>query len=167
MKKGGIFMKKIIILLWFVVFVLIAILVYMCYSALAPRNEYNYDGWKRVTFDENGSFMIPNEWTMTENDGYYYILDEEDKPVLVQTYSYEGSNITDSNLYCDRLSVDKTLYSQVESNGISYGKVLIKRNGIKTENYEISLLPSLVMLFWDENCSEELVLKIVSSYIMD
>lgn len=135
----------------------------------------NYDNWRTISFGGYGKIKIPKEWSMYHDGEFYYILDENDEPMLVQTSSMphiSGDNEDvpvgpEKNDYCDALTRNKRPFTACHSNGAGYGSVEIDRDGYVSANYYISLPKNekrIYLIFWDENVEEDYVLKFVKSY---
>lgn len=57
----------------------------------------SYDGWKTVNIENCGSIKIPNEWKSYEKNNFIYVINEADKPVMIQSYSEVKTKFPNEN----------------------------------------------------------------------
>ena len=135
----------------------------------------NYDNWKTISFGDYGKIKIPEEWSMYHDGEFYYILNEKDEPMLVQTSSipdyYEDVPVgPEKNDYCNALIRKKVTFNATNSLGMAYGILEIDRDGYISSNYYLDFPKPegerefFFLIFWDENVEEDYVLKFVKSY---
>lgn len=137
-------------------------------------SAYDYDGWVSLSIDSCGTLKIPAEWTSYEKDGFLYIVDEEKKPIMIETHSYSGpekndQGATETNDFYGSLTNLRILSSAVLSNGAIYGKVLMKRGELQTQNFFLELGSSrrILLIIWDDTIDENMVTKIAASFVRD
>lgn len=156
-------MKKIVQLL---IVILLIVLFASC-------SEEYADDWKKIEIDDCGILAIPSDWIFFEEDGYYYITDQNDVPIMIQTYSNvvdtdmdKINSVTESNKYYDDVKEIKSVRSEVLSNGVCYGVSLMRRDGKDSERYMLELYndKTVVFVVWSDTVTEELLVKIAKSF---
>ena len=171
-KKLGSYM--IVILL-----ILICFIIFLYYSDGLGSicGMYNYSKWKTIYIEDCGKLKIPEEWSYFVEEDKVYIIDEEQKPVMIETFSYPGPSDwehgeMDENKYYSEIVSLVCLQSQVFSNSAVCGTYLMEVDGEKTKKYFLSLEneDSTVindLIVWDPTIDLKQVKKIAQSFEMD
>ena len=146
--------------------ILIALFIISC---TAGCDEYDYDGWQTIYIEDVGLLKIPSDWKSYVEDEYLYIVDADDKPVLIQTKSFYNPDtnepgIVESNKFVDNIQCIGHISSNVLSNSPIYGKKEFLQNSEKSERYFLDLSNDMQLIFWDPGIDEEMVKKIAASF---
>lgn len=130
------------------------------------------DDWQTVSFSGFGTLKIPSEWRCYEEQDYIYIVDSNDVPIMIQSYSYASildneAGIVESNKYVDSIQCIQSLTDTGLSNGITYGKILISYDGEQREVFYLEIVDDtcLQLLILDKSLDEAMVRKIAKTYI--
>lgn len=152
--------------------ILIALFIISC---TAGCDEYDYDGWQTIYIEDYGTLKIPSDWKSYVEDDYLYIVDANDNPIMIQTYSYCGYNAgeegkVESNKFVENFQCVKGLSSNALSNSTTYGKVEILQGSEKSEHYFLALnvvvnnTLYMKLIVWDPSIDEDMVQKIAASF---
>lgn len=128
------------------------------------------NNWKSIQFDDCGSLKIPQEWNVSENGGYIYVLNSELKPVMIQSFSYSGfddnqeGKSEDNDFYT--VQNLKTVSSQVLSNGAVFGEAILLKNGIQIERLfiEIGYERRILFIVWDDEINLDYLKRIANTF---
>ena len=134
-----------------------------------------YNKWQTIHIEDCGKLKIPEECSYFVEDDKVYIVDEEQNPVMIETFSYPGTyewehGEMDENKYYSEIVSLECLQSEGFSNSAIYGTYLMEVNGEKTEKYFISLPnenEDLDLIVWDPTIDLKQVKKIARSFEMD
>ena len=119
---------------------------------------------------------IPEEWRMFGKDGRFYIVDVEDRPIMIQTYSYYcwfdydvDQGETESNEYYEDVTYIEYIASVTISNGATYGEVLVEHENERTPRYYLHLGYEKVvyLVIWDETMDEEMLADIADTFVLE
>lgn len=134
--------------------------------------SYNYDGWNDLAIDSCGTLKIPPNWQTYIVDDLLYIVDENKKPVMIQTHSHAGIEDGDfgeveSNAFFEEVRCLKFVSGEVFSNGAFYGRVTVEKNGMQSQQYilEFEGATRVSIVVWDDTIEDELVKKIAKSFV--
>ena len=135
-------------------------------------NQYN--GWQTINIPDCGELKIPGEWVYYESDGLIYITDTSQNPIMIETQSFPNVStgapgITESNDFFQNVTNLKYLPGVGLSNGAYYGKVLVEKDNLQTEQYclEIGDDRNVELVFWDKTIDEATVKQIAESFVSE
>lgn len=131
-----------------------------------PYVDSDYENWQAIVLDEGVSFMIPEEWSVCDDDGIYTFLDSSGEPWAYGTYfRTEEAKYTSYKEFLEEIT--KTQPDEIEFTGFSQfimmdGSDILKMNahyGNASETYFcIQLLGdhmSTFSLLLSENLAED------------
>ena len=170
-------MKKTTMIFTGLGFLILVIFVLFVLKSFFPERFENYSDWKTVVINDCGSFKIPNEWELCEQNENFYIADKKSNPIFIQSYSYamyEDSleyepGKEETNKFFNKLVNIKLLESAILSNGATYGKTLVLKDGEESERLYLDIGYNMNVLFivWDDKVNSELLKKIAMSFVAD
>ena len=114
-----------------VAFTLLLSMLFVCGCADATKS------WAVVELENYGTLKLPENWTLKQSDGRYYIFDDTSSPVMIQTLSkcgikdYQSGRVETNDYYTIRNL--KCLSSEVLSNGAVYGTFKSIKNDVECE----------------------------------
>lgn len=128
---------------------------FFCFAINDGVFLYLYFGWKEVEFDNSLRIKVPSDWNMKydEENDLYFFLDENNKPMMVQTYldnelfdidieketkEYVIVNEEIQMLFgkITRIDADRTHYL---TNGSTFGKVEFQSDEISNKGYGVKV----------------------------
>lgn len=140
---------------------------------LGCSSDVNPD-WEDVIIYGSGSISMPSDWRCFEEQGYTYIVDNNNIPMMIQSYSFAGiedgsEGEAESNKYAENFQSIKVLTSTGLSNGATYGKMLVSCNGNNYERFYIDITVEVPMQFivWSDSIDEKMVKNIAKSYVAE
>lgn len=140
--------------------------------SLDPASEFSYEGWKTEKLLGFGTIQLPDDWLLSEIDGYYMIR----KPgttagsyevVLFQSKAYTAET-DDVNPLGFEIHFSESISVNGLSNGPVYGKGKYSVNGIETTLWYIQIYSSpspesLLFLAEESALDEDMVRKLAAS----
>ena len=112
---------------------------------------------------------------MYAQNGFLYITGKDLKPIMIQSFSHAGiedneQGEEESNDFFDKLINIKILDSAILSNGVTYGKTRVAKDGMESENYFLEIghegyTRVVQFIVWDETINLKLIRKISISFI--
>ncbi len=130
--------------------------------------------WQTINFPECGTLKIPEDWRMFVQDDRAYIVDADDRPIMIQTLSYCGSKDgqqgpAESNAYFENVTPMKYLSSAVLSNCAVYGEMLVSYEGTQSTKLflDVGYDPSIEFIVWDETVDMDMLVTIAETFVIE
>lgn len=180
---GEVGMKKVVsILLLFLSLFALYVMLYLKLDVegwVALFKFYNYKDWQTMCVEGCGTIKIPKDWMYYVKDEKFYVLDEENNPIMIETFSNNrepGSKlwIEDSNIFYSEIFYGGSINSVVIPNGVIYGNVLVKREGVKEgkiylvlpkANVTVENMCGMNLIVWDKTLDMKTIEKIAWSFV--
>ncbi len=130
--------------------------------------------WQTISIPGCGTMKIPEDWQMFEEDDRIYIVDADDRPIMIQTLSYCGSKDgqqgpAESNAYFENVTPMKYLSSAVLSNCAVYGEMLVSYEGTQSTKLflDVGYDPSIEFIVWDETVDMDMLVTIAETFVIE
>lgn len=167
-----------------IVFLFCIALPIFCFYYCEYGMPWQYINWKTVYIENGASFKIPENWVVTEQDGYIFFTDkplEENYTLyMIGPVQFESIQYTSEEDVFRHRDMPYILPKYISTNvvqGYSIYSAIVKTNAsyaydnfiiddIPCERYTIYFCGKVYMI-WDDSISENLVIKIARSYRMN
>jgi hypothetical protein len=129
-------------------------------------------GWQSVSIDNVGTFKVPREWVVTQEN---YILYITDMPITNENYKIyligsiwndqEDGNYTPTHKLFDNVEYGNSISSEIFSNSAAWGLNEFIVNGNKENKYYIRFHKHIVIA-WDDLINKKTIITIAKSFVL-
>ena len=120
----------------------------------------SYIGWQNVELYSNITLRMPMGWSSFVEEDLIYILNENSEPVMIE---FKEVGVSESNKYYKDFVYEDFITSNVNSNGVIYGKAKIRyENNCLQLDY--MFCNGIDFIVWDKTLPQDVLVKISKSY---
>lgn len=144
--------------------------------AIEPMYAYDYSQWKTVELENIGSFMVPQTWVFSEEDGIVYFSDrplgEEGCIIyMAEKSTYLLNDVTEVNPYIGEMQALEGEYGAVFGNSGYYALWNFSLNGETVSKFIVIFDMTVasggsycLLVGWDDAVDEDVVMQIAASF---
>ena len=125
--------------------------------------------WKTVEISHGGTIRIPTEWTLLEQDGLIYVVDENKTLLMFESTHYmdiDPEPFPMNNAFIQDITYLENTFNCCYGNGAVYGRILTEEKGVQTQRYylEIGYDRQVFLVAYNDRFDEKMMVAIAKTF---